>query len=132
MVLINENQDNNEIKRFLFMLFVLPVIPTFFLVKYSHFKFAIILLVSFWGCFLISVISRRVLNFLYKSVISILRFLGDKAAKIALFLVYILSVVPVGLLMKITKRDRLNLKKNKQESYWEDYNNNDSDYSYQF
>jgi hypothetical protein len=114
------------------MLFILPVIPTFFLVKHSHFKFAIILLVSFWGCFLISVISRRVLNFLYKSVISSLRYLGNKAAKIALFLVYILSVVPIGFLMKITKRDRLKLKKNEQESYWEDYNNNDSDYSYQF
>lgn len=132
MVLINENQDNKEIKRFLFMLFILPVIPTFFLVKHLHFKFAIILLVSFWGCFLISVISRRVLNFLYKSVISSLRYLGNKAAKIALFLVYILSVVPIGFLMKITKRDRLKLKKNEQESYWEDYNNNDSDYSYQF
>ena len=59
-------------------------------------------------------------------------FLGKYIAIVTLAIVYIVAVLPTGLLMKIVKRDRLRLKKPNVETYWLDNENKNTDYEYQF
>jgi len=53
-------------------------------------------------------------------------------AIVVLFIEYWLVVVPTALIMKITRRDRLRLKKPKKTSYWVDNVITDNNYERQF
>ncbi len=59
-------------------------------------------------------------------------FIGNCISKIILFFVWIIAVLPTGILMKLTGRDRLRLKKAEIRSYWIDNITQNTDYEYQF
>ena len=59
-------------------------------------------------------------------------FLGRYLAIVVLIIGYIVAVMPTGLIMKLVKRDRLRLKKSQIQTYWKKYENNNTDYEYQF
>jgi len=47
-------------------------------------------------------------------------FLGNFISPIVMGIVFFLVVTPIGILMKLLKKDLINLKKNKEDSYWID------------
>ncbi len=59
-------------------------------------------------------------------------FLGKYIAVIVLTVIYILAVLPTGILMKTVKRDRLRLKKRNIDTYWTDCGEQQKNYEYQF
>ena len=89
-----------------------------------------------WGTLLfialLSIICPPFGNFLHKTGEKIGGWLGKQIARVILFIIYILSVIPTGMLMKIVKRDRLKLKKPDVSSYWVDNKEEEKDYEYQF
>ena len=46
--------------------------------------------------------------------------IGNIMSRVIMVLVYFLVVTPIGLLMRMTGRDRLRLKKTKEDTYWTD------------
>lgn len=56
--------------------------------------------------------------------------IGNIMSRVIMFLVFFLVVTPLGLVMRLTGRDRLRLKKGKSETYWVDAPEPDKD-SYQ-
>ncbi len=71
-------------------------------------------------------------EFIHKTASKAGAFIGKYIAIAVLAIVYIIAVIPTGLLMKAVKRDRLKLKKTDISTYWVDYENNNTDYEYQF
>ncbi len=59
-------------------------------------------------------------------------FLGSIIAPIVMGIVFFLVVTPTGLIMKLLRKDLLNLKKNKKETYWLDKDNSNSSLKNQF
>ena len=59
-------------------------------------------------------------------------FLGSIIAPVVMGIVFFLVVTPTGLIMKLLRKDLLNLKKNKKETYWLDKNNSNSSLKNQF
>ncbi len=122
----------NELKKFAITLALLPWIPAYILYKHSFYKAAITVLCVFLPlsiiCFISKTFAAKLKEFLDKTG----GFIGRYLAVIILFFVYFIAVVPTGLLMKIVKRDRLRLKKQKIQSYWLNNENKTSDYEYQF
>ena len=58
--------------------------------------------------------------------------LGSIIAPIIMGIVFFLVVTPTGLIMKLFRKDLLNLKKNKNETYWLDKDNSNSSLKNQF
>ena len=58
--------------------------------------------------------------------------LGSIIAPIVMGIVFFLVVTPTGLIMKLFRKDLLNLKKNKKETYWLDKDNSNSSLKNQF
>ena len=58
--------------------------------------------------------------------------LGSIIAPIVMGIVFFLVVTPTGLIMKLLRKDLLNLKKNKKETYWLDKDNSNSSLKNQF
>ena len=58
--------------------------------------------------------------------------LGSFIAPIVMGIVFFLVVTPTGLIMKLLRKDLLNLKKNKKETYWLDKDNSNSSLKNQF
>ena len=58
--------------------------------------------------------------------------LGSIIAPIVMGVVFFLVVTPTGLIMKLLRKDLLNLKKNKKETYWLDKDNSNSSLKNQF
>tara|TARA_B100000579_G_C22696782_1_gene787783 strand:- start:55 stop:441 length:387 start_codon:yes stop_codon:yes gene_type:complete len=58
--------------------------------------------------------------------------LGSIIAPIIMGIVFFLVVTPTGLIMKLFRKDLLNLKKNKKETYWLDKDNSNSSLKNQF
>lgn len=69
---------------------------------------------------------------IYKKGTKTGKFLGKYISIISLFVIYILAVLPTGILMKITKRDRLRLNKPNLKSYWVECETQHSEYENQF
>ena len=59
-------------------------------------------------------------------------FLGSIIAPVVMGIVFFLVVTPTGLIMKLLRKDLLNLKKNKKETYWLDKDNSNSSLKNQF
>ena len=122
----------NELTKFAITLGVLPWIPAFLLNKHGHQNIAIYILATFLTLSLFCFVSKK-FAYLFKSTLTnIGNFLGKYIAIIVLAIGYILAVLPTGLLMKIVKRDRLKLKKPNLETYWVNYEKQNTDYEYQF
>ena len=86
----------------------------------------------FFAAAVISLIIPAFGIYLHKKGAELGAFIGNIAAKIILFFVWILSVLPLGMLMKLTGRDRLRLKKPESKSYWIDNKTENTDWEYQF
>ena len=58
--------------------------------------------------------------------------LGNIVAPIVMGIVYFLVVTPTGLIMRILRKELLNLKKNNKNTYWIDKDNSNSNLKNQF
>ena len=59
-------------------------------------------------------------------------FLGNFIAPIVMGIIYFFVVTPTGLIMKMLRKDLLNLKKNNKNSYWIEKDNSNSNLKNQF
>lgn len=124
--------SEKEAKKLKLMLTLIPLIPAFILFKHSQIKASIIIITVFWSISLLTIISKNMANFVHTYGKKLLKIIGDFLAVAALFVIYIFAVVPTGLVMKITKRDRLKLKKQNFETYWQDIKQEEQNHEYQF
>lgn len=122
----------NELTKFALMLGLLPVIPAYLLYLKGFSGIACILLSVFWVLSLCCFLSKKTAAALKTATDKIGQMLGKYIAIAVLAVVYVVSVIPTGLLMKLVKRDRLRLKKREVDSYWVDCDNDKSDYEFQF
>lgn len=122
----------NELTKFAITLGLLPWIPAFILYKHSFENYALAVLAVFLVLAFICFVSKKFAQAFKLLLTKIGNFLGKYISIVVLALVYIIAVVPTGLLMKVVKRDRLRLKKQNSASYWKKFEANNSDYEYQF
>ena len=66
----------------------------------------------------LGLLNSKVLTPLNKAWFRFGIFLGNFIAPIVMAIVYFLVVTPIGILMKIVKKDLINLKKNTNKTYW--------------
>ena len=66
----------------------------------------------------LGLLNSKVLTPLNKAWFKFGIFLGNFIAPIVMAIVYFLVVTPIGILMKIVKKDLINLKKNTNKTYW--------------
>ena len=59
-------------------------------------------------------------------------FLGNFIAPIVMGIVYFMVVTPTGLIMRLLRKDLLNLKKNNKDTYWIEKDNSNNDLKNQF
>ncbi len=59
-------------------------------------------------------------------------FLGNFIAPIVMGIVYFMVVTPTGLIMRLLRKDLLNLKKNNKDTYWIIKDNSNNDLKNQF
>ena len=82
--------------------------------------------------FVLGLFSSKLLSPLNKIWFKFGMFLGNFIAPIVMGVVFFLVVTPTGLIMKLFRKDLLNLKKNKKETYWLDKDNSNSSLKNQF
>ena len=111
---------------------IMPFVIGYLLYKHLHIKSAIIVIAVFLSVGFLSLVIPKLGKFIYKCAEEIGHFIGKYVAIAALFICYILAILPTGIIMKLVNRDRLRLKKPKLQSYWVDCENKNSDYEYQF
>ena len=58
--------------------------------------------------------------------------LGNFIAPIVMGIVYFMVVTPTGLIMRLLRKDLLNLKKNNKDTYWIEKDNSNNDLKNQF
>ena len=58
--------------------------------------------------------------------------LGKLVSPLVMYIIFFLVVTPIGLLMKLLRKDILNLKRNKNETYWIKKTDNKSQMKNQF
>ena len=80
----------------------------------------------------LGLLNSKVLTPLNKAWFRFGIFLGNFIAPIVIAIVYFLVVTPIGILMKIVKKDLINLKKNNNKSYWIEKNEIKSSMKNQF
>ena len=80
----------------------------------------------------LGLLNSKVLTPLNKTWFRFGIFLGNFIAPIVMAIVYFLVVTPIGILMKIVKKDLINLKKNNNKSYWIEKNEIKSSMKNQF
>ena len=122
----------NELTKFALTLGLIPWIPAFILYKHGLHSIALGLLCVFIFMSLLCFIFKGFASVFKKALDKTGAFLGRYLAIVVLVIGYIIAVVPTGLLMKLVKRDRLVLKKPKVQTYWKKFENNNSNYEYQF
>ena len=66
----------------------------------------------------LGLLNSKVLTPLNKAWFRFGIFLGNFIAPIVMAIIYFLVVTPIGILMKIVKKDLINLKKNTNKTYW--------------
>lgn len=124
--------NSEEAKKLKLMLTFVPIIPALMLIKHSHLKAAIIIVSISWILAILSFFSKKCADFIYVKGKKLLKTLGDFFAVIVLFIIYVFAVLPTGIIMKITKRDRLKLEKQNVETYWKDIKKEEPNHEYQF
>ena len=80
----------------------------------------------------LGLLNSKVLTPLNKAWFRIGIFLGNFIAPIVMAIVFFFVVTPTGFLMKIIKKDLINLKKNNNKSYWIEKNEIKSSMKNQF
>ncbi len=126
------NISKPEARKQIFLLYTLPIIPSILFLRRGDIVSAMTIVALFWSLATISVIDRSkatLINIYGKKVIKIF---CDALAAIALFLTYIITVIPCGYLMKLLKRDRLALERQEKNTYWKNISNDKHDYENQF
>ena len=111
---------------------IMPIALSFFFNRHQLYNISEIIMYSFFCAALLSLTWADFGNYTYSTAVKIGHFIGKYIAIIALFFVYIFTVLPTGILMKIVKRDRLLLKQPETQTYWKKYENPNSGYEYQF
>ena len=104
----------------------------FLLYRYSSLKSFLFMPVLFMLIALLSISFPDLGCFIYQKSTKAGKFIGRYIAVIILFIIYICSVIPTGFIMKLTKRDRLKLKKTNSNSYWIKEKNKTVNYEYQY
>ena len=66
----------------------------------------------------LGITNSKILTPVKKSWIKLCEILGKIIAPIVMGLIYFLIITPIGLLMRLVGKDVLNLKFNKNDSYW--------------
>tara|TARA_B100001778_G_scaffold322304_1_gene314522 strand:+ start:374 stop:763 length:390 start_codon:yes stop_codon:yes gene_type:complete len=66
----------------------------------------------------LGLLNSKVLTPLNKAWLRFGIFLGNFISPIVMAIVYFLVVTPIGIMMKIFKKDLINLKKNNNKTYW--------------
>ena len=82
--------------------------------------------------FVLGLFNSKLLSPLNKIWFKFGMLLGSIIAPIVMGIVFFLVVTPTGLIMKLLRKDLLNLKKNKKETYWLDKDNSNSSLKNQF
>ena len=82
--------------------------------------------------FILGLFNSKLLSPLNKTWFKFGIFLGGFIAPIVMGVIFFLVVTPTGLIMKLFRKDLLNLKKNKKETYWLDKDNSNSSLKNQF
>ena len=67
---------------------------------------------------ILGLLNSKILTPLNKAWFKFGIFLGNFIAPIVMAIVFFLVVTPIGILMKIFKKDLINLKKNNNKTYW--------------
>ena len=100
---------------------------------FDNINVKIILFICFFILLIISFLKPKVLEKPTKLWIRLGFFLGKIISPIFLFLIYFFLVTPIGILLKIIKKDVLLLKMDKNKnSYWINKSNNTSNMRDQF
>ena len=82
--------------------------------------------------FILGLFNSKLLSPLNKTWFKFGIFLGGFIAPIVMGMIFFLVVTPTGLIMKLLRKDLLNLKKNKKKTYWLDKDNSNSSLKNQF
>lgn len=118
--------------KLILMCFCLPLIPCFLFYKHNFIKLSIIILLSFWVISFLSAINLKFASVFYQNSKKLFEKIGEIIAIIALFFIYIITVIPTSILMNLCKRDRLRLKKQNLSTYWIDIKKEEENYEHQF
>lgn len=119
-------------KNLILMLAFVPLIPAFILLKKTGAFEALLLIFTCWSIALLCLISRLFSTLTYEYGKTVLKTIGEILSKVALFITYVVAVIPTGIIMKLVKRDRLRLKKINTKSYWKDVESTEQSYENQF
>ena len=82
--------------------------------------------------FVLGLFNSKLLSPLNKIWFKFGMLLGTFISPVVMCIVFFLVVTPTGLIMKLLRKDLLNLKKNKKETYWLDKDNSNSSLKNQF
>ena len=85
----------------------------------NHFN-KYLLLIFFTGAVVLSLelLASRILTPLNKAWVKFGELLGMVIAPIVMAIIYFIIITPIGLLMRLLGKDLLNMKFNKNKSYW--------------
>ena len=133
---MNNNPTLKDLRQFKITLLLLPVIPAIILYFKHHYTVTACLLCIFWGILALTILPRLVGKNadrpIYLACKKILEILGTIIAGIALVFTWIFAIFPTAVIAKITKRDRLVLKKQNTESYWKEAKKSEPTYENQY
>ena len=121
--MIESNEVSNKDLRIFALIFSIGVI---FLEWYFSGKWFGTLGLSALAFLLIGLCLPILLKYPYKAWLSIGLIMGFVMIRVMLSLSYFLIITPTALFFKITGRDILKLKKEKCETYWDDYDKHPS------
>ena len=94
------------------------IILIYFFYKYENLNTNVSLLILSLTFFILGVLNSQLLHPLNFIWFKFGIFLGKLISPLALFIIFYFIVTPTGIIMKILKRDLLNLKFNYEDSYW--------------
>lgn len=115
-------------KNFILTFFILPIVPSIILYIKGQWDISLALLSLFFNIGILCIISRKFENTLK----NFFKKIGEILSKLTLIFGYVFVVLPTAFMGFIFKRDRLNIKKNKNKvSYWID-ETQEYDYERQF
>ena len=97
---------------------VFLIILIFFLSKYENFNANVSLAVLSLAFFILGILNSKLLHPLNFIWFKFGIFLGKLISPLVLFVIFFVIVTPTGIIMRILKKDLLNLKFNDKESYW--------------
>ena len=94
------------------------IILIFFLNKYENFNANVSIAILSLAFFILGILNSKLLHPLNFIWFKFGIFLGKLISPLVLFLIFFVIVTPTGIIMRILKKDLLNLKFNDKESYW--------------